>query len=247
MPREWDATTYDALPQPHKVWSLRTMRRLALEGNETVLDAGAGTGRDVITLLDRLPRGRVIAVDGSSKMLEKLRANVNGHSGRVEAVLADLGKPLAVDQAVDAVFSIATFHWIHDHESLFENIFQVLRPGGQFVAECGGQGCVATVRTAIEQVLGQPADATHFAGAEETVERLTRAGFVDIDVHLLDDPTHLEPGEQLRSYLATMVLGPYLDRLPEAEHDNFVNRIAELLPEPTIDYVRLNIKARRPF
>jgi trans-aconitate 2-methyltransferase len=245
MPREWDALTYDSLPLPHKFWAQRTLRQLTLDGHETVLDAGAGTGRDTAALLDRLPTGRVVAVDGSTKMLEKLRANLDGRLDRVDIVNADLTKPLTIDRPVDAVFSVATFHWIHDHSALFANVAQMLRPGGQFVSECGGLGCVARVRGAVEEVLGQPADATHFAGVEETVERLTQTGFTDIEVSLLDDPVHLEPGEQLWSYLGTVVLGPYLDRLPESEHRRFVQEVAARLPEPVIDYVRLNIKARR--
>ncbi|KMS73040.1 trans-aconitate methyltransferase [Streptomyces regensis] len=245
MPREWDATTYDSLPQPHKLWSQRTMRHLTLDGHETVLDAGAGTGRDIVPLLDLLPAGRVVAVDGSTKMLEKLRTNLDGRLDRVDIVNADLTKPLPIDRSVDAVFSVATFHWIHDHSTLFANIAQVLRPGGQLVAECGGQGCVAQVRGAIEEVLNQPADAAYFAGVEETVERLNQTGFTDVDVSLLDDPARLAAGEQLRSYLGTMVLGPYLDRLQESEHRQFIEEVAARLQEPVIDYVRLNIKARR--
>jgi trans-aconitate 2-methyltransferase len=245
MPREWDATTYDSLPLPHKFWSQRTLRHLTLDGHETVLDAGSGTGRDVVALLDRLPAGRVVAVDGSAKMLERLRANLDGRLNRVDIVKADLTEPLPIDRPVDAVFSVATFHWIHDHSALFANLGQVLRPGGQFVAECGGQGCVARVLGAVEEVLGQPADATYFAGVADTVERLTRTGFTDIEVSLLADPARLEPGEQLWSYLGTVVIGPYLDRLPESEHRRFVQEVAARLPEPVIDYVRLNIKARR--
>ncbi|MCX5357056.1 trans-aconitate 2-methyltransferase [Streptomyces mirabilis] len=245
MPREWDAKTYDSLPQPHKVWSQRTLQHITLDGHETVLDAGAGTGRDIAVLLDRLPAGRVVAVDGSTKMLEKLRANLDGQLDRVDIVNADLTKPLPIDRPVDAVFSVATFHWIHDHPTLFANIAQVLRLGGQFVAECGGQGCVARVLGAVEEVLGQPADAAYFAGTEETAERLAQTGFTDIEVSLLDDPARLEPGEQLRSYLGTMVLGPYLDRLSKSEHRQFVQEVAARMAEPVIDYVRLNIRARR--
>lgn len=245
MPREWDAATYDSLPLPHTVWSQRTMRRLTLDGDETVLDAGAGTGRDVASLLDRLPAGRVVAVDGSVNMLEKLRLNLAGRLDQVEIVNADLVEPLPIDRPVDAAFSVATFHWIHDHSVLFANIAGVLRPGGQFAAECGGQGCVAQVRAAIEEVLGRPADAAHFAGIQDTERRLADAGFTDIEVDLLDDPIRLEPGLQLQTYLGAVILGPYLDRLPEKEHDRFVQQVAARLSEPVIDYVRLNITARR--
>lgn len=245
MPREWDAKTYDSLPLPHKFWGKRTLARLPLEGHETVLDAGAGTGRDTAVLLDLLPAGQVIAVDSSTAMLDQLRGKLDGKLDRVRVINADLTEPLPVEQPVDAVFSVATFHWIHDHAALFANIARVLRPGGRFVAECGGQGCVARVLSAVEAELGQPADAANFAGQDETVKRLEQAGFTDIEVSLLDDPARLEPGEQFWSYLGTVVIGPYLDRLPQSEHRAFVQRVAARLPEPVVDYVRLNITARR--
>jgi trans-aconitate 2-methyltransferase len=245
MPREWDAATYDSLPLPHHAWSARIMRGLRLQGGETVLDAGSGTGRDIPELLSRLPHGRVVAVDGSTTMLTKLRANHEDDLDRIDVLHADLNQPLPLDRQVDAVFSVATFHWIHDHARLFSHLAQVLTPGGQFVADCGGEGCVSGVRQAIEDVLGRPADATHFAGVDDTVERLRAAGFVDIEVSLIDDPTRLEPGEQLCTYLRAVVLGPYLDRLPDHEHRPFVVAVAARLPEPVVDYVRLNIRARK--
>ncbi|HEX6472337.1 MAG TPA: methyltransferase domain-containing protein, partial [Streptosporangiaceae bacterium] len=231
MPREWDAKTYDSLPLPHQIWGRRTLGRMKLRGDETVLDAGAGTGRDTAALLDLLPEGRVIAVDGSQRMLDRLASNLADRLDRVEVINADLTKPLPVTESVDAVFSVATFHWIHDHETLFRNIAGVLRPGGQFVAECGGLGCVVRVLAAVEDVLGTPAKAAHFAGAEETAERLDRAGFTDVEVDLLPDPARLRPGDEFRSYLRTVVLGPYLDQLPEPERDGFIRDVAARLPE----------------
>jgi trans-aconitate 2-methyltransferase len=69
---EWDARAYDQLPLPHQRWGRATIRRLRLAGGETVLELGCGTGRDVELLLDALPAGRVVAVDGSAPMLAAL-------------------------------------------------------------------------------------------------------------------------------------------------------------------------------
>jgi len=66
---EWDAHTYDALPLPHEHWGATAIAHLQLNGNETVLDLGCGTGRDAEHLLRLLPHGHVVAVDGSSQML----------------------------------------------------------------------------------------------------------------------------------------------------------------------------------
>ena len=249
MPREWDAKTYDSLPLPHQQWGKRTLGRLNLHGGETVLDAGCGTGRDTAALLDLVPDGRVIGVDGSSRMLDQLRTKLADRLDRIEVVNADLTKPLPISGQVDAITSVATFHWITDHAALFANLARHLRPGGQFVAECGGEGNVARINAAVEDVLGRQTDDRHkvwyFAGVAETTRHLEDAGFTDIEVNLLPDPARLEPGEQLCSYLATVVLGSHLDRMPESGHEAFVREVAARLPEPVVDYVRLNITARR--
>ena len=245
MLREWDATTYDSLPLPHLRWGRRTLGRLSFGGGETVLEAGCGTGRDTEALLDRLPRGRVIALDGSARMLERLRERLADRLDRVEALQADLLKPLPVAAPADAAFSVATFHWIHDHDTLFANIARALRPGARFAADCGGRGNVAAVRSALEEVLGERTGVWNFAGADETGERLERAGFTDVEVALERDPARLEPGEQFHRYLETVVLGAHLDRLPPAGRRAFVEAVAARLDEPVVDYVRLVFTATR--
>jgi trans-aconitate 2-methyltransferase len=248
MPREWDATTYDSLPLPHLEWGRRTLDRLSLSGDERVLDLGCGTGRDTVALLDRLPGGRVIALDGSLRMLDQLRARLDGRPDRdrVDITHADITRPpLPVRGLVDAVTSVATLHWIPDHAALFAAVAAALRPGGAFVAECGGLGNIASVSAAVDDVLGPRPAVWNFAGTEETERRLLDAGFTDVRVALLPDPARLEPGDQFLSYLAVVVLGGQLERLPDGEREAFVRAVADRLPEPVVDYVRLTISATR--
>lgn len=245
MPREWDAASYDSLPLPHEMWGRRTLARLDLLGDERVLDAGCGTGRDTAALLDLLPHGRVVALDGSGRMLEQLRVRLAGRMDRVEVVQADLGKPLPIEGQVDAVFSVAAFHWVADHATLFTNLAAVLRPGGRLVSDCGGRGNVMAVNAAIAGVLGSQPAVWEFAGVAETERRLLDAGFTDLDVRLRPDPARLEPGDQLHEYLTTVVLGSHLDRIPASEHETFVQAVASRLTEPVVDYVRLEISATR--
>lgn len=245
MTREWDATTYDSLPLPHLRWGRRTLDRLAPRGDERVLDAGCGTGRDTEGLLDLLPHGRVVAVDGSVRMLDRLRERLAGRLDRVEVVHADLTGPLPFEGEVDAVFSVAAFHWIEDHAALFTSLAARMRPGARLVAECGGRGNIDAVNAAVADVLGTRSDTWEFAGAEDTRQRLKAAGFTDIDVTLRPDPAVFEPGAQLEAFLATVILGPYLDDMAEDERVPFVTAVAGRLAEPVADYVRLEIGAVR--
>src|SRR4051794_18295665 len=144
MPRDWDAATYDRIADPQARWGAAVVERLPLAGDERVLDAGCGTGRVTKLLLDRLPGGRVVALDGSPSMIEQARRRLSD-GGRVEYVVADLAQPLPIHEPVDAILSTATFHWIADHQAMFGHLAAVLRPGGPLTAQCGGAGNVASV------------------------------------------------------------------------------------------------------
>ena len=244
MPRDWDASAYERMSSPQEAMGREVLGRLDLRGDETVLDAGCGTGRVTALLLERLPRGRVIAVDGSPSMVEQARQRLP--DDRVSFGVADLAG-LELEQPVDAILSTATFHWIADHDALFERMHAALRSGGQLVAQCGGAGNIASVVAAIRRAGGPLAEWTgpwNFASAEETARRLVRTGFTDVRAWLTEWPVDVE---EPRTYFATVMLGSHLERLPEDERDAYVDAVLAELPRPIrVDYVRLNIVARRP-
>src|SRR5262245_42875064 len=154
-PREWDAAEYHRLGNPQLEWALRVLDRLPLHGDETVLDAGCGSGRVTEKLLERLPRGRVIAVDASNNMLDAAREYLAPHFGdRVRFVHADL-QTLDLEQDADVVFSTATLHWVLDHDRLFPRLFAALAPGGRLHAQCGGGDNVLRIRERTAEILGR--------------------------------------------------------------------------------------------
>src|SRR5438477_511698 len=93
-PREWDGTSYDRISAPMEGLGRAVLDRLELAGDEIVVDAGCGSGRITQALLERLPRGHVIAVDASRSMIEaarrRLAAVPGSGAGSVELRLADL-------------------------------------------------------------------------------------------------------------------------------------------------------------
>jgi trans-aconitate 2-methyltransferase len=243
MPREWDAATYDRIADPMARWGATVLDRLPLDGDERVLDAGCGSGRVTELLLGRLRRGHVIALDQSEAMLVEARRRLAAHAGRVGYLCADLGQPLPLGQ-VDAILSTATFHWVPDHDALFRNLAEVLRPGGMLVAQCGGAGNIASVTAALAD-LGVARDGTYFATPEATRRRLADAGFDGARVWLNEEPTPFDSAEALATYLATIVLREPLAAMPEADRPAFVRAIIARMPRREIDYVRLNVVARR--
>ena len=242
-PREWNASSYERVSAPQEEWGREVLERLDLQGDERVLDAGCGTGRVTAVLLERLPRGEVVAVDGSQAMVEQARARLGG---RAEVLAADLLE-LELDRPVDAILSTATFHWIADHDRLFARLYAALKPGGRLVAQCGGHGNVANVEAAVARVdhpalRGWPGP-WNFTTTAETAERLRRAGFTDVWTW---PQQKLVTPEDPREFLATVGLGAHLDRLPQADRGAFLDDVLVQLDAPaTIEYVRLNILARR--
>lgn len=231
--------------------ALAVLDRLDLDGGETVLDAGCGTGRVSQLLLERLPHGRVLAVDADADMVAVARQNLAGE-GRVQVDRADLLQ-LKLDEPVDAVLSTATFHWVPDHEALFGRLHQALRPGGQLVAQCGGHGNIDEQRAIARDLTADPRFDEWFAGWEppwyyaapdETAARLEAAGFVDIRTWL--QPWPVVPDDPAE-YLATVTLGAQVQRLPPEREGEFVQAVMDRSTKPlTVGYVRLNIDARRP-
>lgn len=249
MPREWDASTYDSLVLPHEQWGRRVIERLAgtgLRGDERVMDAGCGTGRGAALLRERWPQVELVAVDGSEQMLDLARERLGGRD--VTYLHADLSRPLppqGVGGRVDAVISVAAFHWIEDHEALFTHLAAVLRPGGRLVSDCGGRGNVTAVNAAIARVAGEADDEWEFADAQETSARLQDAGFDVVRCELRPDPFRIEDPATLQAYLGSVVLGSYLVDLAQSAQHEFVSSVRRALEQPVIDYVRLEIDAVR--
>jgi trans-aconitate 2-methyltransferase len=229
---EWDAAAYDRVAAPMTERGVELVDRLELDGTETVMDAGCGTGAVTARLLERLPHGRVIALDGSQAMLD--RAAERLRDDRVSFIRADLAQPLPVEP-VDAIVSTSTFHWVTDHRALFAHLAAALRSGGTVTAEYGGAGNLENVYRHV-RALGLREEGKHYAGAEETRAALEQAGFVDVHAALVPRPATI-PREQLREFLGSVTLKEYDAAV--------VDEVARRMPEPELDYVRLVISARK--
>ena len=254
---DWDAETYDRLAAPQEEWARSVLERLPLAGDEIVLDAGCGSGRVTKLLLERLPNGRVIGVDGSPSMVAKAKESLTDHGDRItvfESDLLDLTPELLSDEAdtysVDAIFSNATFHWIGDHALLFSQLRALLRPGGRLVAQCGGGDNVTEWVDAVVLASESEPFAEHIGGffpwhfyfPPETEQRLEAAGFEEVRSWLEEKPT--KP-EDARGFVGVSGLASLHERLPEELREPFTEAVLEELPEPVeLRFVRLNIEGR---
>jgi trans-aconitate 2-methyltransferase len=247
--RDWDAATYDRVSDPQLGWALEQLDRLDLREGEVVLDAGCGSGRVTALLAERVPRGRVYAVDVAPSMVEHARRALGDRATVLCQDLVELDLP----EPVDAAFSNATFHWVPDHDALFAALHRTMKPGARLVAQCGGLGNIDAFRATAESVAGEEPFDQYFVGwrkpwnyasAQDTAERLERAGFTEVRCWL--EPKRVELADP-RPFIATVCLVRHLDPLPDGLRGTFLDRVLARAGTPLIlEYVRLNMSARRP-
>jgi trans-aconitate 2-methyltransferase len=257
--REWDAAAYHRVSAPQVSWGRKILEQLSLQGDETVMDAGCGTGRLTRELLELVPRGKVVAVDISRNMLQTAREHLQPEFGdRVEFLACDL-VDLSFDRRFDGIFSTASFHWITDHDRLFRVLFRALKAGGWLCAQCGGGPNIKRLLDRVSVMADTPKYRPYIGGydpwfydyPESAAERLRKAGFVDVETDLHDAPTQFATAEEFKEFVAKVILRQHLDRIPEESLrnnllDELTRQAAQDSPPFLLDYWRLNLKGRRP-
>jgi arsenite methyltransferase len=120
----------------------RLLDRIALRGDETVLDVGCGHGLMLIGAARRLPRGRAVGIDlwsqtdQASNSAEATLANAEaeGVSERVEVRDGDMRRLPFDDASIDVVVSSLAIHNVPtaaDRALAIAEIVRVLKPGGR--------------------------------------------------------------------------------------------------------------------
>jgi trans-aconitate 2-methyltransferase len=255
----WDAATYDRIGTPMRRWAQQVIDDLGLRGDETVLDAGCGSGSVTFDLLAKLPHGKIYAVDASAEMIASLTRALDERGitnvTPVHASLTDFTLP----EPVDVVFSNAVFHWIPDDDALFGCLYRATKPGGRLRAQCGGYGNNAHVLDAVAAVRQDERFARHLDGFTDTKRYRTpdqaraameRAGWRDVRASLFAAPVPFDDPADAALYVKTILLRDHVARLPEADRDAYARAVVDETVRRwgapyTADYVRLDLWASK--
>jgi trans-aconitate methyltransferase len=218
---------------------------LAPRRGERILDLGCGDG--VLTAKLAAMGCHVIGVDTSAAQVDAARKL--GLDARVME-----GERLDFNAEFDAVFSNAALHWMRRPDAVISGVWRALEPGGRFVAEMGGYGCVAKIRTVLDDALARrgidPAAVNpwYFPTVDDYCARLRAGAFTVEYAALIPRPTEL-PGD-LSGWLATFAQSLTAPLAPGQRADFIAEVQAALRPQLCdaqgrwwADYVRLRFRA----
>ncbi|MGH8639179.1 MAG: class I SAM-dependent methyltransferase [Burkholderiales bacterium] len=255
---DWDAARYHSISGPQFDWGQRVIARLKPSPGERILDLGCGTGRLTREIRAAVDGGRVAGLDPSGSMLAVARASAADDPRHGVFHVRASGVAVPFHQAFDAVFSAATLHWIHDHRATFASVHDSLKPGGRFVAQCGGEGNLRRLLERAAPLMSLPgyreyfcgwSDPWYFADPESTAARLRDVGFIDVETWLEEAPVDLVRADAYAEFVSCVCIRHHLERLPLGLREPFANELTERAardsPPFVLDYWRLNIGARK--
>jgi len=243
--QRWDPQTYAQHARFVSDLGSPVVDLIAPRPGERILDLGCGDG----ALTEKLVASgaSVVAVDASAEQVAGARAR--GLDARVAR-----GEALPFVSEFDAVFSNAALHWMREAAAVISSVHRALRPGGRFVAEMGGAGNVAAIRSSLVSALGHRGidgtalDLLFLPTAEEYAALLEAGGFSVRTISLFARPTPL-PGE-LSAWLETFAQS-FLRAVPDEDRPRLMEDVSTTL-RPRLyqagrgwvaDYVRLRFAA----
>ena len=243
----WDPDRYARNARFVADLGMPVVELLAPQPGERILDLGCGDG--VLTEKLVATGCQVVGVDSSVELIKAAQAR------GLDARVMD-GQHLMFANEFDAVFSNAALHWMKRADEVIAGVWRALKPGGRFVAECGGYKCVATLETALLDALkrrgiaGKDLSPWYFPTVEDYGGRLSAGGFKIHYIALIPRPTPL-PGD-VTGWLETFAES-FTSLLPADERPAFIDEVREAVRPAlcdqdgkwTADYVRLRFAAEK--
>ena len=241
---QWNPETYNKHTHFVSALALPVVDLLDPQKEEKILDVGCGEGTLAVEIERR--GAQVIGIDMSQEMVDFSQAQ------GIEAYVGSVTN-LPYENKFDAVFSNATLHWVKDSRLAVQNIAKVLKNGGRFVGEFGGEGNVHHLILAIQEVFtdhpefGTFENPWYFPSVEEYKALLETEGFDVEYIKIIPRPT---PMEDIGNWFDIFANG-VTSHLSIEQYEVFKKEVIEILKNKlysekdgwVLDYKRLRVKA----
>jgi trans-aconitate 2-methyltransferase len=222
---DWNAELYRRFEAERTRPAIDLLARVAAERPALVVDLGCGPGNSTELLARLFPAAELIGIDTSPAMLQAARARLPAASFE----MADVAS-WAPGRPPDVLCANATLQWVPDHPRLYPRLMALLAPGGWLatqvpdnleepshtamreVALAGGFPDVVTAAESERTRIGSFEDHWAWLAPSAASVDLWRTTYV----HPLAGP------DAVVEWLRATGLRPYLSRLPQAAHADFL-------------------------
>lgn len=232
---KWNARDYARNASAQYGWASELIGKLALRGDEQLLDIGCGDGRISAELATQLSKGGVYGIDASVQMIAAACQSYPADSYQNLNFQCMDARAIELPQRFDIAFSNAVLHWVEDHSAVLRGVRSVLRPGGRLLFQMGGYGNAAAFFTAVESVMGTQCwrdyfngfvAPYYFYGISDYEWLLPQQGFTPVRIELIPKTMRHRSREALNGWFRTTWF-PYTDRLPESERERFIDAVID--------------------
>jgi len=260
---KWNAKAYKESSHNQFQWGLELLDKLALKGNESVLDIGCGDGKLTIEIAKRVPDGYVVGIDNSEEMISFARKTFpKDKYPNVDWQLMNATE-IDFDNEFDAAYSNAVLHWIKDHIAILRGVKRSLKPGGRILFQMAGKGNAVNAAQVLIDVISKEQWSKYFIngvsstlcyyGIDDYHVWLKELGFVEKRLELVPKDASFHEREGMRQNIEAAWM-TFTDMIPENLRDQFIEELIDGFDERSlkdelgnyhIDMLRLEVEAEK--
>ncbi len=226
----WNAKDYAKNSSAQESWANELLSKLALQGNEHLLDIGCGDGKITFSIAQKLINGSVTGIDRSKNMIELAKDQFNLPNLTFFTMDAT---EISITEKFDVAFSNATLHWVKDHKSVLSGLKKHLNKNAKILFQMGGYGNAQEILEVVNQVIESEKWKPYFDNfsfpyrfckIQDYEKWLPEAGYGATRVELISKDMVHENIEGLKGWLRTTWF-PYTDQLPENKKEEFLSLV----------------------
>lgn len=232
---EWNASGYDRISALQAAMAEEALSLLDLRGTESVLDIGCGNGKITCEIAARVPRGRVVGVDASERMIAFAAEHCASLPwSNLEFSVAD-ARRLPFRHEFDLIVSFNALHWIPDQAQALESIRAAVKAGGLVQLRLVSKGPRKSLENVIEETRLSPRWNACFAGFHDPYLHLTpdqyealaeQHGFTILGTHTADKSWDFQSRTGFLAF-GSVTFVEWTKHLPAVVHPEFINDVLD--------------------